>query len=136
MSDGQVPLQKAIVAAIKASTDERLKPLAGQIYDAVPEEATFPYASFGPFDSDADTGACNIGEEIETHIDTWSRAVGSVEAKSIGGALRALLTSGAVQPEGYRVTLVRPLPLRTQRGLDGKTTQTILKLRWALTPVA
>lgn len=135
MSDGQVPLQKAIVEAVRASSVlDGL--IAGRIYDDVPLEAVFPYASFGPFDSGAEGGSCDHGEEVEVQIDTWSRTVGSVEAKTIGGALRTLLTSGVVAPDGYRVTLVRPLPLRTQRGLDGRTTQTILKLRFALTPTA
>lgn len=135
MIDGQVALQEAIAVAVKTSSD--LAPLiAGRIYDDVPPKPVFPYASFGGFETFGLGGTCDAGVEIDVQIDTWSRAVGSLESKAVGAALLRLMTSGSVAPEGFKVGFVRPLFLRSQRGLDGRTTQSILKLRFALTPTA
>ncbi len=142
MIDAQLALQGGIVTAVKAST--AMRALIGnptRIYDRVPTNgdgqvvAPFPYVSFGPMTTIGIGGDCDTGDEIDAQLDGWSRAVGSVEAKQVGAALRSLLSAGFAVP-GYRLVYARPLSLQAQGGLDGITTQTILKMRFSLTPTA
>jgi len=139
--DAQLPLQAAIVAVVKAS--DVLKGLvADRIYDRVPTDtagkvsATFPYLSFGPFSTDGLGGSCDTGQDIYVQIDGWSRAVGTVEAKRINAALMAVLLA-PFPVEGFQITLARlAMPMTVQPGRDGLTSQSILRLRFSLSPSA
>lgn len=136
MRDAQVPLQRAIVAAQKA--DAVLSGLiASRLFDRVPADAAFPYSSFGRMETSGGGGRCDTGVEIDVQIDSWSRAVGTVEAKTIGAAWAALLSQPeALTVEGFRVTLVRILSINGQSGLDGVTSQSILRVRFYLSAQA
>lgn len=136
MRDAQVPLQRAIVAAGK--NDPGVSGLiAGRLFDRVPANALFPYSSFGRMETIGGGGSCDTGIEIDVQIDSWSRAVGTVEAKTIGAAWAALLSRReALTVEGFRVSLVRVLSLNGQSGLDGLTSQSILRVRFYLSPQA
>lgn len=136
MKDAQVPLQRAIVTAAKADADLSAL-ISGRIFDKVPQDATFPYSSFGPMTTIGGGGSCGTPSEVQVQIDSWSRAVGSVEAKTIGAAWLALLTRpGALSVEGFRGGVLGEPVLTGQRGLDQVTSQSILRLRFGLTAVA
>lgn len=136
MKDAQVPLQRALVSAGTADAGINSQ-IAGRIYDAVPQGATFPYSSFGRMETVGGGGACDAGVEVEAQIDSWSREPGSVQAKTIGAAWAALLGDpSALNVEGFRVVWVRPLRLNGQLGLDRLTSQSSLTVRFALTPTA
>lgn len=138
MIDGQVELQAAIVAAGRADPGVSGF-VADRIFDAVPTNpqgqpsGTFPYTSFGRFETAGVGGQCDTGVEIDVQIDSWSRAVGSIEAKQIGAAWLRLLMS-PFDVDGFEVTIAELLSLGTQRGLDGLTTQSVLRMRFSLSP--
>jgi invasion protein IalB len=89
-ADASVPLQKALVAALKANAAVNAI-VAGRIYDQVPVDAVKPYLSFGPWQVIAEQGDCYDASDISVQIDGWSAGPGSIEAKKIGRAVRAAL---------------------------------------------
>lgn len=83
-------LQGAIVARLKASAP--ITALVGdRIFDAVPENASFPYVSMGPSDELSDDTDCTTGFDIAFQVDCWSRAVGFPEVKALSDAVRHAL---------------------------------------------
>lgn len=140
MIDGSLPLQAALVAAVEAS--EALGLLIGdRIYDKVPTNsaglpgATFPYASLGPILALGGGGDCDIGSEYTAQIDFWSRGVGRVEAARMVAAAAQVLDA-ALAVDGHRMITHEVETATTQRGLDGLTTQGILRLRYQMVPTA
>ena len=141
MIDAQLPLQAAIVAAIKA--DPALNALiVGRVYDRVPTNSAtghvtslFPYVSLGPMQSVDASDDCHDGVEVFVDVSGWSRDVGSVEAKQIGARLCAVLDA-ALTVSGFEVIVHEIQSVRTGRELDGLTTRALLQLRYVLAPVA
>jgi hypothetical protein len=85
--DPSLPLQAAIVSALKASGSA-----AGtRVYDKAPTGATFPYISLGNVQVISEKAECLQGAEVYVTIDAWSRAVGKVEVKGIGADIIAAL---------------------------------------------
>jgi len=83
-------LQGAIVARLKASAP--VSALIGdRVFDAVPENAPFPYVSMGPSDELSEDTDCTTGFDITLQIDCWSRAVGFPEVKELSDAVRQAL---------------------------------------------
>lgn len=133
MIDAQLPLQAAIVAAIKS--DATLQGLwADRFFDRVPTTPgqPFPYGNLRGMDS-VDAGAdCVPGVEVFVDLDGWSRAVGSVEAKKIMAALVRLLDApldvAGFETQAHEVRRARTLP-------DGAlTTRADVQLRYLLAP--
>jgi hypothetical protein len=95
-------------AAVQAIVGDR-------IYDGVPDNAVFPYISFGPSDYNPDDADCIGGREETIQLDCWSRDDGRkwpckqlVDAvKSAVHEKDAEMTSGALVQ--MRVTLARVL---------------------------
>jgi hypothetical protein len=138
MIDAQLPLQAAIVSAVKA--DAGLGALIGdRIYDRVPMNsagqvtATFPYVSFGPFQSVPSDDECHDGVEVFVQIDAWSRAVGTVECRNIVAGLTRLLDT-ALTVTGFEVVVFEAQSVRTGREPDGLTSRGIVQLRYELAP--
>lgn len=89
MADPSRDLQKAIVSALKASPE--VDGLVGdRIYDHVPDNAVFPYVTYGSDQVLADKADCVNGFEVFTQIDVWtgSESVGQPEMKRIAGIVR------------------------------------------------
>lgn len=135
-ANAAISLQEAIVAALKAST--AVKAVLGtpvRIYDRVPPNPVFPYASFGPIQAlDAGDG-CHDGAEVFVQIDVWSRAVGRVEAQRAVSPVATLL-DGEIAVPGHEVVVHDMQGVLTQAGKDGLTTQAILRLRYELAPTS
>ena len=94
-ADATLPLQRAIVAALKADTT-LTGYIAGRVYDQVAENAILPYISIGPIDVLTATAHgfdldMYEGSTTSLQIDAWSGGPGSVEAKKIGRAIRSAL---------------------------------------------
>ncbi|MBI1405707.1 MAG: DUF3168 domain-containing protein [Caulobacter sp.] len=119
-------VQGAIVTAVGSSM---------RLYDRVPENPTFPYASFGPMEGLDDSDGCRDGAEVFIQIDVWSRAVGRVEALTLAAQLADLLDTDLTVP-GHEVITHEMDGLNCQSGRDGLTTQAILRLRYALEPTS
>lgn len=138
MIDAQVPLQAAIVAAVKA--DAGLGALiADRIYDKVPANtagqvsATFPYVSFGPMQSVPSDDECHDGVEVFVQIDAWSRKVGTVEVREVVAGLTRLLDT-ALTVASFEVVTFEVQSARTGREADGLTSRGIVQLRYELAP--
>ena len=65
-------LQKLIYDALVADTGVHSY-VADKIYDGVPDDAEFPYVSFGPTDWEKDDADCVEGRRETIQIDVWSR---------------------------------------------------------------
>ena len=88
--DASLPLQKAIVDALKA--DAAVAALVGaRVYDVPPPAPEKPYISLGPFDALTEVAAEYEGSETTMQIDGWAAGQGSVEIKQLGRAIRAAL---------------------------------------------
>lgn len=85
-----VALQKLVFDALRADATVSAQ-IAGRVYDRVPAEPTFPYASFGAYDFVSDDADCIDAGEHTLQVDVWSRAVGRVQAKQITDAVRHAL---------------------------------------------
>lgn len=88
------PLLRGIHAAL--ITDPALrKEVAGRVYDRVPDEAIFPYLTYGAATSrPLDAGGVEL-HELRVHA--WSRERGRSELRRVLDALRNALTFQAVE---------------------------------------
>ncbi len=64
--------------------------ISGCVYDWVPEDASFPYVSFGPMELVRENG----GYTIYQQLDIWSRASGSAECKSVSDLVANAILRG------------------------------------------
>ena len=140
MIDPQLPLQAAIVAAVKDDAD--LSGLiGGRIYDRVPvnvdgvPQGPFPYLSFGSADTTDEDTSCVGPSDCYIDINGWSREVGYPEVKRIGARAVALLNA-KLAVEGFEVVTHRVERLSYQREQDGLTSRAILRLRYGLKKAA
>lgn len=134
MIDASLPLQAAVVAALKASAE--LTPLiAGRVYDRVPTSPVAPYITLGSSQSIDDSDACHALVECYLQVDCWSEAVGYPEVKKVGAAaVKALNAPLAVA--GFKVTIHRVEGLTYQREADNLTSRAIIRLRYDLQATA
>lgn len=83
-----------------------------RIYDGVPEDADFPYISFGPTDWQIeDDEGCITSLRETIQIDVWSRSNRrGVEAKNIGWAVAMSLNNyrGELETHVLKSLLVEP----------------------------
>lgn len=134
MIDAQLPLQAAVVAALKASA--ALTGLIGQrIYDRVPAEPGTAYITLGASQSIDDSSACHALVECYLDLDCWSEAVGYVEVKRIGAAAVAAVDV-ALPVSGFAVIQHRVLSVSYQREPDNLTSRARIRLRYDLQATA
>ncbi|MBP2459590.1 MULTISPECIES: DUF3168 domain-containing protein [unclassified Rhizobium] len=109
-----VAFQDVILRLLKESA--AVQAIVGdRIYDGVPDDAVFPYISFGPSDYNPDDADCIDGREEAIQLDCWSRDDGlKWPCKQLVDAVKSALhdhddelTSGALVQ--MRVTLARVL---------------------------
>lgn len=136
MIDPQLPLQAAIVAAVKADA-ELTGLIGGRIYDRVPvntsgiPQGPFPYLSFGAADTTDEDTSCVGPSDCYIDLNGWSREVGYPEVKRIGSRAAALLNA-KLSVAGFEVVTHRVERLSYQREQDGLTSRAILRLRYGL----
>jgi hypothetical protein len=119
-------LQGAIVSRLGA--DVAVTNLVGsRIYDAVPDNAAFPYISMGPSDELSDDADCIEGYDITIQIDVWSRGVGSVEAKRIAAAVREVLHDYDMPIVDNALVYFRHRTTRIFRDPDGLTSHAAME---------
>lgn len=125
MIDPSEPLQRALYAA--------LTPVEGlaAVYDAVPPEGqrSFPYATIGAVQTVPAFAECVTGIEAFVDIHVWSRAVGSIETKIIGGRVLLALHDVDLELEGHRLIALRFTGSRVFRDPDGVTTHGVYSFR-------
>lgn len=140
MSDPSLPLQGAIVAALKANG--ALPDVVGKrVYDQPPDDkvaktksgALFPYITVG--DGQVlgdDTEDCGDGSEVFVQIDAWSRAPGYPEVKQISAAIRAALKPVPILA-GFTVDVVEFQSCQYLRDPDGLTRHAAITFRYLIT---
>jgi Protein of unknown function (DUF3168) len=96
-TDPGVDLQRAIVTALL--NDPAVSDIAGRgVYDRVPRDLTtgdpnvpFPFVTLGEFQTLPELAECTDAADSFVTLHTWSRKVGSVEAKNLNKAVAAAL---------------------------------------------
>ncbi|WP_312128094.1 DUF3168 domain-containing protein [Brevundimonas sp.] len=137
MSDPQLPLQAAMLAAAKASPAVTALLGSGsaiRFYDRTPDKPDYPMATFGPMQTIPDYDSCGTVYEIAAQVDCWSMAVGFPEVKRLTAAMVAALDQ-KLSVTGWAVDR-RRCTVRTQREADGLTSRSIISLRYWLRPAA
>jgi hypothetical protein len=133
MSEPSLPLQDAIVAALKNAAGVAAL-VSARIYDQVPPNPTFPYLSLGDVQVLPDKADCIDGVEIFPQIDAWSRTVGYTEVKSIGAAIIAALDDVSLIVSGHTVVVFEIESVHYLRDPDGLTRHAALTFRGLLQP--
>lgn len=125
MIDPSHALQVAFYAA--------LTPVEGlaAVYDAVPPEGqrSFPYATIGAVQTIPALAECISGTEAFVDVHIWSREVGSVETKVVGGHVILALHDAPLEIEGHRLIALRFTGSRVFRDPDGITTHGVYSFR-------
>lgn len=125
MSEPTLVLQGWIVATLSGS------PGAGApVFDKVPASNPFPRVTIGPAQCvpGDDDGQCNATFEVFQQIDVWSRTVGFPEAKTIAGAVKALLHQAQPTLIGFTVVLLEWVSTDYSRDPDGLTNRARIQL--------
>lgn len=128
MADSSLDLQKAIVAALKASAE--LTALVGsRIYDQAPANAVKPYVSLGPEDWIAADGVGIVSYAGSVQIDVWSGATGKPEAKRIANAVQNALHLAPLTLDSAQLVLLAHRITRYFVEADGLTKHGALDFR-------
>jgi len=134
MSDPSLPLQKALVAALKVAG--ALPEVVGRrVYDDVDASAPFPYVTLGPTQVLPDKAGCIDGSEVFQQIDVWSRGVGFPECKAIAQAIVSKLDDAELTVDGYAVIVFEHQDTRYLRDPDGLTKHAAITFRSLLQPI-
>lgn len=103
--------------------------LANGVYDKItttPFGAKTAYISFGPTDSSEDDADCIYGQTVTMQIDVWSRAVGSLEAKTLTDLVRRALHRKSLELSDNALADTNVEATRVFRDPDGITTHGIV----------
>ena len=96
------PLQTAVFSALTAA-----EPLAGRVYDPVPEPAPFPYVSIGAITEVPDDAHDAQGLDALITLDVWSRSPGHGEVYDLFAALDSALDRVPLAVPGFRDVSVK-----------------------------
>lgn len=147
MADLAGALQRAVFSALRDS-DTMLAAFGSErprVFDSIPQpepnetEAAYrkrvrmPYVTIGDDQIIDDSTTCEKAWEVFVTVHVWSRAVGRIEAKSIGSAIEETLDT-TLTIDGF---VVKEHELRDARypiDPDGVTTHGIIVLRYLIDP--
>ena len=136
MSEPALELQRGIFQGLIAS--EALKAAMGgtvRAYDRVPPDPLPPYISMSEAQVLDNGNACEADMfEIFVDLHVWSRAVGMAEAKTISGAVRAVMLAIDIVTD-WKVPVVEFQQARHMNDPDGLTTHSVSTFRFLLEPV-
>lgn len=130
MSDPMLPLQAAIVAALKATGG--IAGVGARVYDEPPPKAAFPYIVVGDGHLIGDDNDCADASEIFSQVHVWSRATDYVETKTIAAAVRDRLKAVPAL-DGFIVTVVQLEQEQFLRDPDGLTRHAVIEHRYLVT---
>ncbi|MFE9381777.1 DUF3168 domain-containing protein [Streptomyces sp. NPDC007025] len=99
------PLQTALYQKLTAST--ALTALVSGVYDEVPEDAAFPYVSFGSMTETPADAHDGQGLDVLVVLHVWSKAPGSGEAYDVFAALDAALDRVPLTVPGWSDVSIR-----------------------------
>jgi hypothetical protein len=127
-------VQKAIYDALWSDPDiQRLT--QGRIYDRIPADVpAYPYLEIGDDEIADDSNSCLRSSKITSAVHVWSSAVGSLEAKRIGGYVSRALDK-EISIDGHD-TVVGAFEMATYRqGPDGLLTEGVLIFTYLVDPL-
>jgi hypothetical protein len=105
MSDASLPLQAAVVAALKASLP--LAALVGtKIYDRVPDATAAPYVKLSGWQEINDDTDCSDSSEVFFDVQCYSTAVGRPQVANIASAVKAALNKLEPSVTGFSGTQI------------------------------
>lgn len=135
-ADASLPLQKAVVAALKNAVAVSAL-VATRIYDTPPPTPAKPYVSMGPFDIITELADEYEGSETSIQVDAWSAGPSTVEIKQIGRAIRATLHNATLTlDENQRLVSLTVEQIRYLREPDGLTQHAAVTVRALTEPSA
>lgn len=129
-------LQKGIYETLK--DNPAITGLLGgpNIYDDAPQNANYPYLTFGEsIARDWSTGSDDGLEHILT-LHVWSRAGGKKETHEIIEAIRQVLKNGAVPVDEHHLVNLRHEFSEARQDPDGETYHGIVRYRAVTEPLA
>lgn len=120
MASPELELQGAIYSALIA--DPTLSALVGdRVFDDVPRDASLPYVSFGPMDSQEDDADCIDAVVVYIQIDCWSQEVGYPQVKALSDAVRRCLHDADLDLPTNGLVMIEHSQSRHMRDPDGLT---------------
>lgn len=129
-------LQKGIYETLK--DNPAITGLLGgpNIYDDAPQNANYPYLTFGEsIARDWSTGSDDGLEHILT-LHVWSRAGGKKETHEIIEAIRQVLKNGSVPVDEHHLVNLRHEFSEARQDPDGETYHGIVRYRAVTEPLA
>lgn len=126
-------LQGLFYATLKG--DAAIMAIAHKVYDRVPSspfgEKT-AYITLGATDGTDDTADCIDGQEINTTIHCWSRAVGKIECKRLTDLVRKKLHRASLSLTANALAFLEVESTRVFDDPDGITTHGVVQVRAAV----
>jgi len=116
VSEPSLALQKALRDRLIGAT------AAGpNVFDRVPTADPYPRVTIGEVQILDDSTDCTVGFEAFADVHVWSRGVGFVEAKTIGGEVHGLLHDHDLPVAGFHLVECVLRDARYLRDPDGIT---------------
>lgn len=128
MSDPSLPLQAAIVKALK---DAGIA--SGRVYDPIPDNPTFPYVTVGDDQVVGDDDDCGDGSIVFTRIHGWSHAIGYPEVKALAAAVRTAIKNATLTLSGFTVVVTEFVQTQYLKDPDGLTRHAVVEMRFLIT---
>lgn len=136
MTSAPLELQAAITAALKASAP--LQALIGstiRLYQDVPANPTFPYATIGDAQQLNDQAECIDGSEIFLDVHAFSRASGDQEIKRIAAAVSDAIDGASLSLNNHRCVLIERDFIVFRKDADNTTRHAILTFKALTEPL-
>ena len=128
MSEATLPLQAAVVAALKAYAP--LTDIVGQkIYDRVPANTAPPYCSISGWQELEDGTDCMDASDVFFDVQCFSASVGRPEAARIAGAVKKALHLLAPAAAGWANTEIQYRSTQYFTESDNVTTRAVLNFQ-------
>lgn len=125
MSEATLPLQAAVVAALKAHAP--LTAIVGtKVYDRVPANTQPPYIMLSGWQEIEDGADCFDTSEVFWDVQCFSAGVGRPEAARIAGAVKDALHRLVPVTAGWRNTEITYRSTQYFNESDGVTTRAVL----------
>ena len=133
MSDPALEVHASVVAALRAATPVT-DLVSTRIVDWIPPEPVYPFIHVDVSQSIEDDNACGKAWTVNVDLHIWSRAVGSIETKTLIGAVQAAVDSVS-SVAGFGVDFVQFRNARTISERDGLTTHGVVTFELGLNEV-
>ena len=132
--DPSVEVHRAVrLALISESTVTDVIP-ADRVFDSVNPNPTFPYMKVSVDDATEDDDGCGRSWRVAVNVHTWSRAVGTIQAKQINATVRTAL-DGVSSVTGFDLNFVQFAGSRVLEETDGRTTHGVVTYEFGVSEV-